>query len=81
MDLKLTEKQEMTRKMARELATKEIAPIAAEIDETGRFPREVMEKLADAGLFGILMPPALYAFFRCQYRDEPFYFTCGGVDQ
>jgi len=57
MDLKLSEKQEMTRKMARELATKEIAPIAAEIDETGRFPREVMEKLADAGLFGILMPP------------------------
>jgi alkylation response protein AidB-like acyl-CoA dehydrogenase len=47
----------MTRKMARELAAKEIAPIAAEIDETGRFPREVMEKLAEAGLFGILVPP------------------------
>ena len=57
MDLRLTEKQQMTRKMARELATKEIAPIAAEIDETGRFPREVIEKMADAGLFGILIPP------------------------
>jgi alkylation response protein AidB-like acyl-CoA dehydrogenase len=57
MDLKLTEKQEMTRKMARELTVKEIAPIAAEIDKTGRFPREVITKMADAGLFGILIPP------------------------
>jgi len=47
----------MTRKIARELAAKEIAPIAAEIDETGRFPSEVMEKMAQAGLFGILIPP------------------------
>jgi len=57
MHLRLTEEQEMTRKMARELAAKEIAPIAAEIDETGRFPSEVMEKMAEAGLFGILIPP------------------------
>jgi len=57
MDLQLTKEQEMTRKMVRELAAKELAPIAAEIDETGRFPREVIEKMADAGLFGILIPP------------------------
>jgi len=57
MDLRLTEEQEMTRKMTRELAAKEIAPIAAEIDETGRFPKEAMEKMAEAGLFGILIPP------------------------
>ena len=48
MDLRLTEDQEMVRKTVRELATKEIVPIAAEIDETGRFPREVMEKMAAA---------------------------------
>lgn len=57
MDLRLTEEQEMTRKMARELAAKEIAPIAAEIDETGRFPSEVIERMAEAGLFGMLIPP------------------------
>jgi len=57
MDLRLTERQEMTKKMARELAAKEIASIAAEIDETGRFPREVITKMADAGLFGIIIPP------------------------
>jgi len=59
MDLRLTEEQEMMRKMARELAAKEIAPIAAEIDQTGQFPRQVFKKMADAGLFGILIPPPL----------------------
>ncbi len=58
MDLRLTEKQEMTRKMARELAAKEIGPKAAEIDQTGRFPKEIIEKIAAGGLFGILTPPA-----------------------
>lgn len=57
MDLELTEEQKMIRNTARELATKEIAPIAAEIDETGRFPREVIKKMADVGLFGTLIPP------------------------
>jgi butyryl-CoA dehydrogenase len=57
MDLRLTEEQEVTRKMVKELAANEIAPIAAEIDETGRFPREAMEKMAEAGLLGILVPP------------------------
>ncbi len=44
--------------MARKLAAKEIAPIAAEIDETGRFPMEVLERVAEAGLLGILVPPS-----------------------
>ena len=57
MDLRLTEEQRMMTKMAREIAAKEIAPLAADIDETGRFPREVIRKVADAGMFGILMPP------------------------
>jgi len=57
MNLGLTKEQEMVRETARELATKEIAPIAAEIDETGRFPGEVMEKMTQAGFFGILIPP------------------------
>ena len=57
MDLRLSEEQEMIKKTVKELAAKEIAPIAEEIDKTGRFPREVIEKLADAGLFGILIPP------------------------
>ena len=57
MDLRLSEEQEMIKKTVKELAVKEIAPIAEEIDKTGRFPREVIKKMADAGLFGILIPP------------------------
>jgi len=38
MNLGLTKEQVMVGKTARELTTKEIAPIAAEIEETGRFP-------------------------------------------
>jgi len=57
MELNLTQEQEMTKSMVRELAANEIEPIAAEIDESGRFPREIMEKIAEAGLFGILIPP------------------------
>lgn len=57
MDLRLSEEQEMMRKTVKELAAKEIAPIAEEIDQTGRFPKEVMKKMADAGLFGMLIPP------------------------
>ena len=59
MDLRLTEEQEMTTKMIRDLAAREIAPIAAEIDETGRFPREVFAKMAQVGLLGLLIPPPL----------------------
>ena len=41
MDLRLSEEQEMIRKTVKELATKEIAPIAEEIDKTGRFPKDI----------------------------------------
>lgn len=58
MDLELTEEQKMIKKTARELAAKEIAPIADEIDETSHIPNEVIKKIADVGLFGILIPPS-----------------------
>jgi butyryl-CoA dehydrogenase len=57
MDLQLTAEQKLIQETARELAAKEINPIAAEIDETGRFPREVVARMAEAGMFGILIPP------------------------
>ena len=43
MDLRLTEEQEMIRKMVRQFAEKEVAPIAAEIDEKGKVPFENIE--------------------------------------
>jgi alkylation response protein AidB-like acyl-CoA dehydrogenase len=49
----------MIRKTAKELATKEIAPVAGKIDETGKVPQELLQKMADVGLFGILLPQPL----------------------
>lgn len=56
MDFKLTEAQLMLRKVAREFAEKKVQPIAAEIDKTGRFPRETFDKMARIGFTGIGTP-------------------------
>jgi alkylation response protein AidB-like acyl-CoA dehydrogenase len=56
MDFELTEDQELLRRALREFADGEIAPGAAERDEHGRFPSDVVPKLAAQGLLGILVP-------------------------
>ncbi|PJI09369.1 MULTISPECIES: acyl-CoA dehydrogenase [Clostridium] len=53
MDFALTKEQELTRKMVREFAENEVKPIAAEIDETERFPMENVKKMAKYGMMGI----------------------------
>ncbi len=57
MDFHLTEEQELTRQTVREFAEKEIAPRSLELDETQQFPRDIMKKLGDMGMLGILFPP------------------------
>ena len=57
MDLRLSEEQEIIKRTARELAVRKIAPIAEKIDKTGQFPKEAVKNMADAGLFGMLIPP------------------------
>ncbi len=52
----LNDEHLMMRRMVREFAEKEIAPIAAEIDKTARFPRETFDKLGKLGLLGIPYP-------------------------
>ena len=56
MDLKLTEEHRMIQDMARDFAQNEIAPIAAEIDQEGRFPVETVQKMGELGFMGIEMP-------------------------
>lgn len=53
MNFQLTREQELVKKMVREFAVKEVKPIAAEIDETERFPMENVEKMAKIGMMGI----------------------------
>jgi alkylation response protein AidB-like acyl-CoA dehydrogenase len=56
MDLELSQEQRMIRDMARDFSQKEIAPIAAEIDEAGRFPAETVRKMGELGFMGIEIP-------------------------
>ncbi|WP_249869350.1 acyl-CoA dehydrogenase [Oceanobacillus saliphilus] len=56
MNFKLTEEQEMLRKMVRDFAEKEVQPTAAERDEEERFDREIFDKMAELGLTGIPWP-------------------------
>jgi alkylation response protein AidB-like acyl-CoA dehydrogenase len=52
----LTGEQEQIRRMVRSLARKEFAPKAGEIDEESRYPGENLERLAELGLLGMLIP-------------------------
>ena len=58
MDLDLTAEQTLLRDTARELATKEILPRAAEIDRAHQFPRAIVSRLGDLGLLGVMVPEA-----------------------
>ena len=53
MNFQLTREQELVKQMVREFAINEVKPIAAEIDETERFPMENVEKMAKLGMLGI----------------------------
>ena len=52
----LTDEHKMIRQAAREFAQKEIAPIAAEFDESGEFPQATVQKMGQMGLMGIEAP-------------------------
>ncbi len=56
MDFRMSEEHEMTRKMIREFAEKEIAPGAAERDEKEEFSRAIFDKMAEIGITGIPWP-------------------------
>lgn len=56
MDFRLTEEQEMLRKMIRDFAETQVAPTAAERDEEERFDRSIFEQMAELGLTGIPWP-------------------------
>jgi alkylation response protein AidB-like acyl-CoA dehydrogenase len=52
----LTEEHEMIRQAARDFAQNEIAPIAAEFDESGEFPMQTIRKMGELGFMGIEVP-------------------------
>ena len=58
MDFELTETQRLFQQTARDVAEKEIAPIAERVDAEGVFPRETVGKLGELGFMSIAVPEA-----------------------
>ena len=54
-----TEEQEQLRKEIREFAAREIAPNVMRWDEASEFPLEVVKKLGEMGLMGVIFPTEL----------------------
>ena len=52
----LSDEHKMIRQAARDFAQNEIAPIAAEVDESGDFPLETIKKMGAMGFMGIQVP-------------------------
>ena len=52
----LSEEHQMIRQAARDFAQNEIAPIAAEFDESGEFPSKTVKKMGEMGFMGIEVP-------------------------
>lgn len=52
----LSQEHEMIRQAARDFAQNEIAPIAAEFDESGEFPHKTIRKMGEMGFMGIEVP-------------------------
>ncbi len=56
MDFTLDKKYEMAQNLFRDFAQNEVKPLAQEIDENHRFPRETVDKMAKYGFLGIPVP-------------------------
>jgi butyryl-CoA dehydrogenase len=56
-EIKFQPEAESIRRMAKEFAEKEIAPIADRIDRENKYPMDLFEKMAKQGLFGMFTPP------------------------
>jgi alkylation response protein AidB-like acyl-CoA dehydrogenase len=56
VDFSFTDEQQQLRRSVREFAEVEIAPHVMEWDEASHFPIEIMPKLAEMGLLGVIFP-------------------------
>jgi butyryl-CoA dehydrogenase len=56
MNFDLSPEQKLIRDTARDLATREILPRAAEIDKKHKFPKDIFARLGELGLLGTMVP-------------------------
>ncbi|MGB1699391.1 MAG: acyl-CoA dehydrogenase family protein, partial [Nannocystaceae bacterium] len=53
MEFQLTDEHEAVRTTAREFAARRVKPIAAQIDKEARYPKELVDEMAELGLLGM----------------------------
>ncbi len=56
MDFSLDKKHEMVRTLFKDFAENEVKPLAQEVDETEKFPRDTVTKMQKLGFMGIPVP-------------------------
>ncbi|MEU8132010.1 acyl-CoA dehydrogenase family protein [Streptodolium elevatio] len=56
MDFELNDEQRLFQRTLRDFVHKEIDPVAAEWERTGRYPTEIVETMGSLGLFGLTVP-------------------------
>ena len=84
MDFNLTEDQDALAAAAREFARKEIIPKAAHFDETGEFPRDILERAWKLNLMNVEIPEAYgglggSCLDNCLIQEEISY-GCSGIN-
>jgi alkylation response protein AidB-like acyl-CoA dehydrogenase len=85
IDYFLTEEQKEIRRLAREIAKKEIAPVAAHYDRTGEFPWPVVKIMAETDLFRVFVDNAYDGMagdtpiFNMVFVTEELSRACGGI--
>ncbi len=57
MNFEFTEEQSMIQQMAKDFAESEIAPTAVERDQSCEFPTEIIKKMGELGLMGMMVSP------------------------
>ena len=83
IDYLLTEEQQMIRDLSRQVTDEAIRPAAAELDRTGKFPREIMNVMAQSDLFGVYIEEKYGGMgggiLEICLTTEEFSKGCGGI--
>ncbi len=85
MDYFLTDTQKEIQRLAREIARKEIRPMAAQYDKTGEFPWPVVKVIADTDLFRCFIEDEYEGMaggtpiFNMVLITEALSYACGGI--
>ena len=56
MNFELTSEQQALQSLIRDFARRSIAPVARELEQSGRYPDEIVSEMKAMGLFGMLVP-------------------------